>query len=151
MAYDETSFLNGLVLGRAMKGISMANPNRGDFLRVLSGRLTAAGIVALHPETVPGFSGDSAAVSFQADVHGQRLRASAAVPGEPGLGGLGAAAVLTQEGELIAASAALPGELPGAFGAALRQKAPDRSLQASEAPGGLGGLLRAGAAIVIEE
>ena len=29
MAYDETSFLSGIALGRAMKGISMANPNRG--------------------------------------------------------------------------------------------------------------------------
>ena len=152
MAYDETSFLSGIALGRAMKGVSMANPNRGDLLRVLSGRLAAARIVALRPETVPGFTGDSAAVtSFLADLNGQHIRASAAVPGGLGIGSLSAAAVLTQEGELICASAALPGERTDAFGAALRQKAADRSLRAAEAPGGLGGLLQAGAAIAIED
>ncbi len=152
MAYDETSFLSGIALGRAMKGISMANPNRGDFLRVLSGRLAAARIVALRPETVPGFSGDSAAVvSFLADLNGQLIRAAAAVPGVMGLGSLGAAAVLNQEGERLYASAALPGELTDAFSAALRKKAADRSLPAAEMPGGLGGLLQAGAAIAIED
>ena len=62
MAYDETSFLNGIVLGRAMKGVSMANPNRGNFLRVLSGQLAAMRIVSLCPGGAPGPAGGSVAV-----------------------------------------------------------------------------------------
>ena len=148
MAYDETSFLNGLILGKAMKGVGMADPNRGDHLRVQSGRLTAVRKTVTRPEALPPVLGGSAAVeSFLWRIHGQLVESSAAVPGEQGCAGITAAAVLTDVSERFSAAAAVTGGLTDGIGAALRQKAPDRRLTVPGTPEGLGGTLLAAAEI----
>lgn len=152
MAYDETSFLSGIVLGRAMKGVSMANPNRGNFLRVLSGHLAAVRIVPLHPQAVPGPAGGSVAVrSCSFGPVGQQIRAALLLPGDPGFGGIAAVGLLMPEEEIIPASAATTGERRGFFSAALRRKAADESWRAEDMPNGMGGTVQASAAINTEE
>ena len=152
MAYDETSFLSGIVLGRAMKGVGMANPNRGNFLRVLSGRLAAVGIVPLHPEAVPGPAGGSVAVrSYSFGPVGQQIRAALLLPGDPGLGGIAAEGLLKPEEEIIRASAATTGERRGVFSAAIRRKAAEGSWRAEDMPNGMGGTVQASAVITTEE
>lgn len=152
MAYDETSFLSGIVLGRAMKGVSMANPNRGNFLRVLSGRLAAVGIVPLHPEAVPGPAGGSVAVrTYSFGPVGQQIRAALLLPGDPGFGGIAAEGLLAPEEEIIRAAAAATGERRGVFSASLRRKAAEGSWRAENVPNGMGGTVLASAAITTEE
>ncbi len=152
MAYDETSFLNGIVLGRAMKGVSMANPNRGNFLRVLSGHLAAMRIVSLCPGGAPGPAGGSVAVeSSSFGPVGQRIRIRLLPPGDPGLGGLTVEGRLAAEAELIPAAAAMTGGLAGVFGAALRRKAAEGSWRAENMPNGMGGTVLASAVITTEE
>ena len=138
MAYDETSFLNGLALGRAMKGVSMANPNRGDLLRVLSGRLAAARIIA---------RGSAAVAASSLEINGKRIRPHVTAPGETGCGGLSAAATLTQQAERISAAAETPGEMTASVSAAIRRKAPEGSFRAEDVPGGVGGTLQAAISI----
>ena len=151
MAYDETSFLSGIALGRAMKGISMANPNRGGTPHVVSGRLAAVRRVPLRPGAVPGPLGGSAAVSARnLSLFGQHIRASLLPSGDPGFGGIAVTAELAAEEERITAAAAMPGELTGSFGASLRRKAADRSLQAESVPNGMGGTVLAAATINAE-
>ena len=148
MAYDETSFLNGLALGRAMKGVSMANPNRGDLLRVMSGRLAAARIIALTPEALTGDDWGSAAVAASSlEINGKRIRPHVTAPGEMGCGGLSAAATLTQEAERISAAAETPGEMTASVSAAIRRKAPEGSFRAEDVPGGFGGTVQAAISI----
>ena len=148
MAYDETSFLNGLALGRAMKGVSMANPNRGDLLRVLSGRLAAVRIIALTPEALTGGDwGCAAVMASSLEISGQRIRPHVTAPGEAGCGGLSAAAVLTQEAERISAAAETPGEMTAAVSAAIRRKAPEGSFRTEDMPGGIGGTVQAALSI----
>ena len=152
MAYDETSFLSGIVLGRAMKGVSMSNPNRGNFLRVLSGRLAAVGIVPLHPEAVPGPAGGSVAVrTYSFGPVGQQIRAALLLPGDPGFGGIAAEGLLAPEEEIIRAAAAATGERRGVFSASLRRKAAEGSWRAENVPNGMGGTVLASAAITTEE
>lgn len=152
MAYDETSFLNGIVLGRAMKGVSMANPNRGNFLRVLSGHLAAMRIVSLCPGAAPGPAGGSVAVeSSSFGPVGQRIRIRLLPPGDPGLGGLTVEGRLAAEAERIPAAAAMTGGLAGVFGAALRRKAAEGSWRAENMPNGMGGTVLASAVITTEE
>ena len=152
MAYDETSFLSGIVLGRAMKGVSMANPNRGNFLQVLSGRLAAVGIVPLHPEAVPGPAGGSVAVrTYSFGPVGQQIRAALLLPGDPGFGGIAAEGLLAPEEEIIRAAAAATGERRGVFSASLRRKAAEGSWRAENVPNGMGGTVLASAAITTEE
>jgi hypothetical protein len=152
MAYDEYSFLNGLVLGRAMKGVSMANPNRGNFLRVLSGRLEAARIIPLRPDPASGGDGGTPGLEAWAlQISGEHIRPSVVAPGSLGFGGLLTAVTLTQEGQQITASAEAPAGMGSALSAALRQKAADRSLRAPGGPVGLGGTLRAQGTITLEE
>ena len=151
MAYDETSFLNGIVLGRAMKGVSMANPNRGDFLRVLSGRLETLQIVPLRPGAVPSPVWGSITVeSYNLGPVGQRIQVGLLLPGDPGFGSIAAEGLLAAEEEVIPAAAALTGELAGVFGAALRRKAAGGSWRAEDMPNGIGGTLLA-AVTIIEE
>ncbi len=152
MASDETSFLSGIALGRAMKGISMANPNRGDFLKVLSGHLAAVRSVPLRPAAVPGSAGEIAAViSSRLAPVGQRIRAALFLPGDPGFGGVTVAGKHTPQEERITAEAEVPGELTGSYGAALRRKPADRSLRPEDTPNGIGGTLLAAVTITIEE
>ena len=152
MAYDEVSFLNGILLGRSMKGVSMANPNRGDLLRVQSGHLAAMRRVSLRPDAAPGAVGGSAAVEFFTwNINGQLVALSASVPGLSGFGGVSAGAMLTETGERLHALASLADGLAAGLGAALRQKAADRSLLVSGMPEGLGGTLLAAGTITINE
>ena len=151
MAYDETSFLSGIALGRAMKGISMANPNRGGSPHVVSGRLAAVRRIPLRPGAAAGPLGGSAAVSaWNLSLFGQHIRAALLPPGDPGFGGIAVVAELTAEEERITAAAAMSGELTGSIGASLCRKAADRSLQAESVPNGMGGIVLAAGTINAE-
>ena len=152
MAYDETSFLNCIILGRAMKGVSLANPNLGDFLRMLSGRLETLPIVPLRPGAVPSPVWGSIAVeSYNLGPVGQRIRVGLLLPGDPGFGGIAAEGLLSAEEEVIPAAAALTGALAGVFGAALRRKTAEGSWQAEDTPNGMGGTVQAAAVITTED
>ena len=152
MAYDEVSFLNGIVLGRAMKGFSMANPNRGDLLRVQAMRLSKAPCISLRPSALPVMGAFSLTVSVPLwDLNGETVEALVSVPAALGFGSLGAAVELTPDSEEFSAEADFSGGLTAVIGAELRRKAPDRSLHASGMPEGLGGTLTAAGRIITEE
>ena len=151
MAYDEVSFLNGIILGKAMKGVSMANPNRGDLLRVQSGRLTAVRRILRDPVLPGELGGSPQADSFALRIHGEVVQASASISGDFGIGSLLAAGTLTESSEHFYAAVTAAGELTDSVVAALRQKAADRNLLAPGMPEGLGGTLLASVTIINDE
>ena len=152
MAYDEVSFLNGIILGRAMKGFGMANPNRGNLLRVQAMHLATAPWIYLRPGTLPVFQDSSlTASSLEWDLNGETLEAFVSAPAALGFGGLSASVELTPDSEEFSAEADFSGGLTDVIGAELRQKAPDLSLRVPGMPEGLGSTLTAAGTITIDE
>lgn len=150
MAYDEVSFLNGVILGRAMKGFSMANPNNGNLLRVQARRVAAVARLYGQPEALPVFPASSLALSsYSWDLQGQTIEKSLTVPAALGLENLGASSELTTA--WFSLEAELSDGLTASIGAELSQKEPDLELYVPGTPEGLGGALTAAATIIIGE
>lgn len=126
MPYDENSFLQGIAVGRSMKGVTVINRGGGGNVRVASGVLDA--IIPFYSPilALPGGAAGTVAVSN---------------------------AFIRLDGETIDAAATLPSSLRMAGIQAAGTFAPDPVTQLPQTvtPGTLGGTVGASAVITIDE
>lgn len=100
MPYDENSFLQGIAVGRSMKGVSVLPGGKGGGGKadVVSRDLRTVGSIFDLSRSVPAQDGGTAGVeSIYIEVNGQTINTAAAAPSAFGLGGITAAAVITPD------------------------------------------------------
>lgn len=89
MPYDEKSFLQGLAVGRALKGVTVLTPIGGGTLMITSEFMDEGRIILWEPDEVPNELSEGPvieAVSIRID--GQEIDVSAEAPGTFGYGGI---------------------------------------------------------------
>lgn len=100
MPYDENSFLQGIAVGRSMKGVGVIAGGKGGGGKaaVVSRDLRPVGSIFALSRSVPAPDGGSAAgASIYIEVNGQAINTAAPAPSAFGLGGITAAAVITPD------------------------------------------------------
>lgn len=118
MPYDENSFLQGVAVGRSLKGISVASPNGDARIRAVSGVVDAivpfySSELALLHDT----GGEVAVGSAFFHIDGASIDTSVSTPATLGIGSIVPAAVMTHYPVSPFAQAETPGELNGTVGA----------------------------------
>lgn len=85
MPYDEDSFLQGITVGRAMKGVTVLNPSGRGIFRVISERINLGTIEHYSAEVPPG-EGGSVSISYMSiSISGKEINAAAVVPDQMGI------------------------------------------------------------------
>lgn len=97
MPYDEKSFLQGLAVGRSLKGVQVLNPNGSGAVKVAYPIIRAGQMMHFYL-TVPNAFGCT--ISFDSmtwDINGERIERTVAIPPQMGQGTLTAIAVPTPQ------------------------------------------------------
>ncbi len=118
MPYDENSFLQGVAVGRSLKGISVVAPSGDARIRALSGVVDA--IVPFYSpemELIHDTSGEVAVGSAFFHIDGASIDASVSTPSALGIGSIVPAAVMAHYPVSPFSQAETPGELNGTVGA----------------------------------
>lgn len=118
MPYDENSFLQGVAVGRSLKGISVVAPSGDAKIRALSGVVDA--IVPFYSpemELIHDTSGEVAVGSVFFHIDGASIDASVSTPAALGIGSIVPAAVMAHYPVAPFAQVETPGELNGTVGA----------------------------------
>lgn len=97
MPYDENSFLQGLAVGRSLKGVSVIAGGGGGGRVRISG--SGFGLVMNIPNLEAALTHDEAGtaevLSTYIEIIGESIESSQELPGTLGIGGITASAVLT--------------------------------------------------------
>lgn len=118
MPYDENSFLQGVAVGRSLKGISVVAPSGEAKVRVASGVMDAifpfySPELALLHDT----GGDVGVGSAFFHIDGATIDASVSTPAAMGLGSIVPAGIMAHYPAAPLAEAETPGDLNGTLGA----------------------------------
>lgn len=89
MPYDEKSFLQGLAVGRALKGVTVLTPIGGGTLMITSEYIDEGRIILWEPDEVPNELAEGPVIeSVSIRMSGQEIDVSAEAPGTFGYGGI---------------------------------------------------------------
>ena len=118
MPYDENSFLQGIAVGRSMKGVTVVNQRGGERVQVLSGVLDA--IIPFYSPilALPGGAAGTVAVSNAfIRLDGETIAAAATPPSSLSMAGITAAGTFAPNPVTPLPQTATPGTLGGTVGA----------------------------------
>lgn len=98
MPYDEDSFLQGITVGRAMKGVTVLNPSGRGTFRVISERINLGSMNYYSAEVPPG-EGGSVSISYMSiSISGKEITVSVGnIPAQMGFTELTAGTVITAQ------------------------------------------------------
>lgn len=100
MAYDENSFLQGIAVGRAMKGVTVTSLDQLDHLGTPEMRIVPFSMIVLRADGVPNMQACSLSVApLSWDLNGEIIAAAVTVPPALGIQSLGVSAELTLDSE----------------------------------------------------
>lgn len=89
MPYDEKSFLQGLAVGRALKGVTVLTPIGGGTLMITSEFIDEGRIILWEPDEVPNELSEGPVIeSVSIRMTGQEIDVSVEVPSATGYGGI---------------------------------------------------------------
>lgn len=118
MPYDENSFLQGIAVGRSMKGVTVINRGGGGNVRVASGLLNAISSFYTPILALPGtLDGTVAVGNAFIRPEGESIIAAASTPASLGMGGIAASGALEHMSALPLPQTATLGTLGGTVGA----------------------------------
>lgn len=94
MPYDENSFLQGVAVGRSLKGISVINTGESGIVSIAGSTMQTGQMVHYYADMPPGDGGTVAITYLSIDIAGERIETVVAVPAQLGLGAILAGAVM---------------------------------------------------------